>query len=114
MKSPWRFFVDHFFLLQERLQLSQWPQQAEVPQLHLPDFLSLRMRRIAETTSMATARRIRISERFIVSSFQNSEPMRRTSRAATQAIAHCQRTTPAAHLRPSSRRIAATAATQGV
>jgi hypothetical protein len=86
-ESPRRFFVDHFLLLQERLQLSQWPQQAEVPQLHLPDFLSLRMRRIAETTSVATARRIRISERFIseaplrfFTSFRTTQTIRTVSR----------------------------------
>ena len=72
IKSPRRFFVDHFLLLQERLQLSQWPQQAEVPQLHLPE---------------ATARRIRISERFIseaplrfFTSFRTTQTIRTVSR----------------------------------
>ena len=45
---------------------------------------------------------------------QKREPIRRTRRATTQAIRHWPRTTPAAHLPPSSRRMAAMAATQGV
>ncbi len=38
----------------------------------------------------------------------------RTSRVTSQATRHCQTTTAAAHLRPISRRMEATAATQGV
>ena len=43
-----------------------------------------------------------------------ASPISRTSRAANQATAHCQNTTPRAQPRPSSRRMEATAATQGV
>ena len=45
---------------------------------------------------------------------KNGINTRRTSSAATQATAHCQMTTIRPHFPPSSRRIAATAATQGV
>ena len=45
---------------------------------------------------------------------QKIKPIRRMIRAASQAMAHCQSTTPRAHLRPISRRMAAMAATQGV
>ena len=46
--------------------------------------------------------------------FQRKLPMMRTIRAAIQAMAHCQTTRETAHFMPSSRRTAATAATQGV
>lgn len=51
----------------------------------------------------------------VIGKIHNTPPrMRRTSRVTTQAMAHCHRTTPTAHLLPSSRRTAAMAATQGV
>ena len=43
-----------------------------------------------------------------------SDPIKLTRVAKIQAIAHCQKTTPRAHQRPSSRLIAATDATHGV
>lgn len=43
-----------------------------------------------------------------------SDPIRLTRVAKSHAIAHCQKTTPRAHRRPSSRLIAATDATHGV
>ena len=44
----------------------------------------------------------------------SASPARRTTSAAAHATAHCQITTVPAHFPPSSRRIDATAATQGV
>ena len=46
--------------------------------------------------------------------FYKIVPMRRTINAMTQATKHCHTTTDTAQLPPSSRLIAATAATQGV
>ena len=90
-------------------------QPSQVPQQPLPAFLRRRMRTAAMAAAAATASRIRMSKMFMADSFgQNRDPIRRMTRAAIQAMAHCQRTTPSAHLRPISRRMAAMAATQGV
>ncbi len=43
-----------------------------------------------------------------------ARPARWKSRVTTHAVRHCQRTTPTAHFGPISRRMDATAATQGV
>ena len=73
------------------------PQPSQ-PQEQRPDFFRLRMRITARATSAATAARIRISQTFMYFSFppQNQPvtlPRRRIPNAATQAMAHCQKTT---------------------
>ena len=100
----------HFLRASQALSQSAQPQEQ-------PVFRCLIMRRSAKNTAAAIMAIMTISGMLIVPTSQTmpaSRPIRRTSRAATHATAHCQITTYSAHLRPSSRRTDATAATQGV
>lgn len=87
-------------------------QPWQVPQPPLP----LRMREMAQATRQPRPSRMRMSERFTAALLYTPRAMATscTARAATQAMAHCHSTTYTAQRRPSSRRMAATAATQGV
>ncbi len=87
--------------------------QPSQPQVHLPCFLLRMRRRMAKMRIRATSPPIKRSQMFIHIT-PSSRPNSRTSSAAAQASTHCQSTSSRAHLPPSSRRMAATAATQGV
>ena len=66
------------------------------------------------TAAMAISRMISIGLTASTSPAYRNCAIRFTTTAATQAMAHCQITSRTAHFVPSSRRIEATAATQGV
>ena len=87
--------------------------QVSQPQEHLPRLLSRISFRAASPTMRTTAAMMTISQIFTLNHLTNI-PISRTASAAIQATAHCHSTTPAAHLGPSSRRMEAMAATQGV
>jgi len=77
----------------------------------------LRWRSMSHTAGVRTAKRIKMSESFMIFPpyrRPKAMPIKRTSPAAIQAMPHCHSTTYSAHLRPISRLMAATAATQGV
>lgn len=106
-----------FFEEQSQPQEAQLPLQPLLPQLQLP-LLRMVFRRAKKTITASAASRIQ-SIRCIGASFQPSPapsamPMSRSSSAASQATPHCQSTTPIDQPRPSSRRMEAMAATQGV
>ena len=70
----------------------------------------------ASTMAATSARMITISQIFISLPYPapSAMPISRTSTAASQASEHCQSTTPMAQPWPSSRLMAAIAATHGV
>ena len=103
-----------FFTFGEReAQHAGHAGQSEQPQLHPPDFLPCRIFRTAKKTAAPIRARISQSQTFIAQA-PKIAPTRRTRKAMIQAMTHCHRTTSPAHFPPSSRLIAATAATQGV
>lgn len=70
---------------------------------------------VSSPVSLRTPPSVRFPGRFwTVSHPRNSRPITVTTKAAIQATTHCQMTTPQAQRLPISRRIEATAATQGV
>ena len=101
-----------FFTFGEReAQHAGHAGQSEQPQP--PDFPVRRIFRTANRTTAAIRTRISQSQTFM-SQAPNNVPTRRTRKAMIQAITHCHRTTSPAHFPPSSRLIAAIAATHGV
>ena len=99
------------------LQLFEAMQPAHSPQHALPFFRLLMMPANARARTAASITRTMMSPVLISSSetyYQNSIAIRWTITAPSHAMKHCQRTTEIAHLCPSSRRMDAMAATQGV
>ena len=94
--------------------LPQPPHFVQSPQQLFPRFLSRTHFADAKTKTTIISTISRISVALNLYAPPRSIPISRTANAAIQATAHCQNTTPTAHLRPSSLRMDATAATQGV
>ena len=104
--------LNHSFRFPQADAEGQLPHPQEQPFRRL-----FRTERKASRAAAATAARITISQKPMEAppyERPNRRPMSCTSTAKTQARPHCHTTTMSAHLRPISRRMEATAATQGV
>ncbi len=98
-----------------QLQAAQFPLQPALPQLQLP-LLRTVLRRAKNRMTASAASRIQSIAFIVLPSHPrpSAMPMSRSSSAASQATPHCHSTTATDQPRPSSRRMEAMAATQGV
>lgn len=95
-------------------QLLLQPEQLP-PQLQLPlERIIFRRAKAAASRITPSSTQSRIPMAAPSQPQPSARPSSRSSRAASHAMPHCQSTTPTAQPRPSSRRMEAMAATQGV